>query len=320
MAAPKTNGGSTAAPTTTVTAVVARPQMQVNNPTDLLALADILYHGGMAPPGIDNPRKVAAVILAGMEVGLAPTQALGSIMVTNGRPSIYGDGAMALVRASGLLESIDEKVQGEGDERGATCRVKRRGEAEKIYTFSVADANRAGLIERARGKDGKGRGPWITYQDRMLTMRARGFAFRDVFADVLRGLTLYEEFQDSHADAVTVEAVKPQAPQATQPASPSANGTHAAPATTSSTPTLPVAQPVTEEQLAKIGEIRRMVMVSRGLTEPAEQKPAWAAILADYGVSSAREFTAAKAAEFIAAEWEKHDPFTTPAAPAVSTT
>ena len=38
--------------------------------------------------------------------------------------------------------------------------------------------------------------PWVTYPDRMLQMRARGFALRDVFADALRGVITAEEAQD----------------------------------------------------------------------------------------------------------------------------
>ena len=51
-----------------------------------------------------------------------------------------------------------------------------------------ADANRAGLLNRS--------GPWKSYPDRMLKMRARGFALRDVFADALGGMISAEEAND----------------------------------------------------------------------------------------------------------------------------
>ena len=52
----------------------------------------------------------------------------------------------------------------------------------------MADAKTAGLI----GKQG----PWTQYPKRMRQMRARAFALRDVFPDVLRGMPVAEELQD----------------------------------------------------------------------------------------------------------------------------
>jgi hypothetical protein len=57
-----------------------------------------------------------------------------------------------------------------------------------VVQFSVTDAKKAQLW-------GKG-GPWSQYARRMLQMRARGFALRDAFPDVLRGLITAEEAQD----------------------------------------------------------------------------------------------------------------------------
>jgi len=80
-------------------------------------------------------------------------------------------------------------VEGEGDARHGFCVFVRRGEPPQRRTFSVADAKKAGLW----GKQG----PWQQYPDRMLQLRARGFAVRDVFPDALRGLVTIEEAQDA---------------------------------------------------------------------------------------------------------------------------
>jgi hypothetical protein len=125
-------------------------------------------------------------------------QAIQTIGVINGRPGLFGDGLLAVVQASSVYEAHEEPtVTGEGDAARAVCRVKRRGQEWSEYTFSVADAKRAGLW----GKQG----PWTQYPLRMLKMRARGFALRDAFADVIKGLKTVEELQDTPADAV-VEA------------------------------------------------------------------------------------------------------------------
>lgn len=319
-----------AAATTKTVARVPGSQIQVTTTSELMQLAEILYAGGLSPPNVDNPKKVAAVILAGYEVGLAPTQALGSIMLTNGRLSIYGDGAMALVRASGLLESIEEWVDGEGDDRTGHCKLKRRGEPERHYTFSIREANKAGLIERAKGK-----GPWATFPDRMLIMRPRGFGFRDIFADVLRGLVLYEEAQDMGPAAEPVQAtvisatpnVQPVAlpPAPTQLASPPVAHTAPAPAPeplTAPPTTVAVAAevrpaPITEAQIKMVVMIRQGVwtererVLGRPLTDE-ERDQTWTAFLAEYcgGITSARELSEVAAAAFIARFGPAYDLFT----------
>lgn len=132
----------------------------------------------------NNPGNILVAIQWGMEIGLQPLQSMQSIAVINGRPSIWGDAMLALVRSSGLLESINEDVT----DSKAVCTIKRRGEQEVVREFSMQDAKQAGLT----GKQG----PWAQYPKRMLQMRARAFALRDVFPDVLRGVHVAEEAQD----------------------------------------------------------------------------------------------------------------------------
>ena len=169
----------------------ARPTAIV--PTDMdscYRLAKAVCMAGMAPKGLDTPEKAMVAIMHGLEIGLTPMAALQRIAVVNGRPTIWGDGAVGLVRGSGLCEFIDEQIHGEGDKRIATCEAKRRGEKSPVVrSFSVQDAKQAGLWGKS--------GPWQQYPERMLQMRARAFALRDLFADVLGGLYLREELEDS---------------------------------------------------------------------------------------------------------------------------
>ena len=165
-------------------------------------LAKSICAAGMAPRGMDTPEKAMIAIMRGMEVGLTPMMALDKIAIVNGRPTIWGDGAIGLVRGSGLCEYIHEYIDGEGDARAAVCQAKRKGEAEPVERrFSVADAKKAGLWGKS--------GPWQQFPDRMLQMRARAFALRDLFADVLGGLYLKEEIED--------ERPQPSQPAPSQP-------------------------------------------------------------------------------------------------------
>jgi hypothetical protein len=153
-----------------------------------------------------KPSNVLVALQWGREVGLGPLQALQNIAVINGRPSIWGDSAIALVRAHPDCASIQEGVDGEGESRHGWCEVTRRGEKPQRRMFSIADAKRAGLWGKS--------GPWTQYPDRMLQMRARGFAIRDVFPDALRGLITGEEAQDLPAEPRHVENLATSAPVA----------------------------------------------------------------------------------------------------------
>ncbi len=168
---------------------VGRRGVVVNSMEDLWRLAQGVVAAGFAPKGLNTPQAVLACMQMGMELGISPMASLRGIAVINGRPSVYGDLAMALIHDSGLLEYSKEWINGDGDARTAHCEMKRSGRPDPITRqFSVSDAKRAGLWLKE--------GPWKNYPDRMLQMRARGYASRDEFADVLQGMYFAEESQD----------------------------------------------------------------------------------------------------------------------------
>nr|DAF60637.1 MAG TPA: RecT protein [Podoviridae sp. ctwJH20] len=150
----------------------------------------MLADSSMVPRAYQGkPQDIMVCVQWGYEIGLAPMQALQNIAVINGKPSVYGDAAMALVQASPVCEGVDEYIEGEGTPNPvAVCVATRKGRKPVTAKFSVEDAKRAGLW----GKQG----PWQAYPKRMLQMRARGFALRDAFPDVLKGLITAEEAQD----------------------------------------------------------------------------------------------------------------------------
>ena len=174
---------------------------------EALAFAEMLSKSNMVPKDfIGNPGNILVAVQWGMELGLQPMQAMQNIAVINGRPSLWGDSVIALVKASPTCEYIIEEV---GDD-SATCRVKRRGEPEQERSFSTADAKAAGLL----GKQG----PWSQYRKRMLQMRARSWALRDVFPDILRGIPIAEEVMDTEKEINPAPARRQTGKQAAEAA------------------------------------------------------------------------------------------------------
>lgn len=143
--------------------------------------------GDMIPKEFqNNPQKCFAAIYKGACLGLDAFTALQRIAIVNGRATIWGDTALALVRKSGLMIKFQEELTKENGKLVATCKVQRKGEEEHISVFSQDDAITAGLW---------GNNVWKKYPQRMLRYRARAYALRDIFADILDGLHLKEEME-----------------------------------------------------------------------------------------------------------------------------
>jgi len=181
---------------------------------DAFRFSKMVAASEFAPKDFRNkPESCLLAIQHGSEVGLSPMQSLQSIAVINGRPTIWGDAALALVQASPVCEYVREYIEGEGDALVAVCEAKRRGyPAPTTVRFSVADAKKAGLWGKS--------GPWQQYPTRMMTLRARGFALRNAFADALRGLITAEEAQDYPATPAAQPTISVAHPQRFAPTPP----------------------------------------------------------------------------------------------------
>jgi len=209
----ETDTQTPAGPGTAVAALEAHDEGRVvaiipRSVEECYRMAQAMQLAGMVPKGYESKRgdpkeetsKMMIAIMFGMERKIPPVTALTMIMIVNNRPSIWGDGAAALIHKSGKAEYIKEWFENENyDEQTgqpvalwtAWCEVKRRDQDEPVKrSFSMADAKRAHLIGNPK------KAIWMQYPQRMIAARARAWAFRDGFADVLAGLRLYEEERD----------------------------------------------------------------------------------------------------------------------------
>ena len=155
------------------------------NLAEAMEFAKIIASSDMVPKDyVGKPGNVLVAVQTGAELGLKPMQSLQGISVINGRPGVWGDAMWALVISHPEYEdAIEEKT-----DTSCTVTLKRRGRSAVTVTFNMEDAKKAGLA----GKQG----PWQTAPKRMLQMRARAFAARDLFADALKGIKSIEELRD----------------------------------------------------------------------------------------------------------------------------
>lgn len=160
------------------------------NLEEALKFSKLLSQSELVPKDFQGKEANCFVAMQwGLELGMPPLQAMQNIAVINGRPKLWGDSVIALVRSSPLCEWIEEEVT----DTQATVSTKRRGAPKPTSrTFTMDDAKKAGLA----GKQG----PWSQYPKRMLQMRARDWCLRDVYPDVLRGMGVAEVAMDEPID------------------------------------------------------------------------------------------------------------------------
>lgn len=188
----------------------------------LYRIAAIMAASGMVPSAYANkPEAIFVAIQMGMEVGLRHMAAVQNIAVVDGRPTIYSDGITGLLHGSGKVQSIVEWFETGGEKVDpsdlpldlsqwaqslkAVSEITRlapmAGGEAVVYrgSFSVSDAMRMGKWNKPTSKGYKT--VWQNHPARMLMWRARTYAARDGFSDVLKGLAIYEEVVDYVADA-----------------------------------------------------------------------------------------------------------------------
>lgn len=166
-------------------------------------LATAFHKSRLLPAAFDSVEKVLAGMQFCYELGLKPITGMRQIMIVNGTPSLWGDLPLALVRKTGELMRFEEFFfdkenkplsfeNGNHDAvaAGAVCRMTRKGGESVERIFTVEMAKLAGLID-------KNKSLWKIYPKRMLQMRVRGWAIKDLFSDVLMGAPQMEYDYDT---------------------------------------------------------------------------------------------------------------------------
>ena len=133
--------------------------------------------------GVTSPEAASAIMLKGYELGLGVTASFEFVQVIKGKPGLSPRGALALLHNAPEIESI--KIDRLTDEKGAflgyQCYMKRSNGFEHTASFTMEDANKAGLVKPDSG--------WAKYPENMCMWRAVGFCADVVAPDVTAGMT-----------------------------------------------------------------------------------------------------------------------------------
>lgn len=130
--------------------------------------------------------EAMACISYGESLGIGAKLALDCTMIVNGKMTVWGDALGAIIYKSGLMDYKEESY--DFATNTAICTIKRKDMSRaETRTYSLQQAQRAGLL---------GKGVWAKYPERMASQRAKTYAFRDIFPDVLQGVITTEEARE----------------------------------------------------------------------------------------------------------------------------
>ena len=138
-----------------------------------------------------KPAVVAAAILYGRELGLAPMTSLRSVALIKGRPALSAEAMRAMVLAAGHHITFEEMTS-------ARCVIigRRRGSEDSTrVVFTMDDAKKMGVGGNAQ---------YSKMPRQMLAARATAELCRLIFADVIGGLVADVEVDDDVEPLATV--------------------------------------------------------------------------------------------------------------------
>ena len=152
--------------------------------------AETLVKSGFLPTAINTPEKALAIMQKGKELGIPPMEAMTSINVIQGKPSVSPQLMLALARRTKELEDLKMDITAQR----ATVTIKRKGQSEYTTEFGVKEATDLGLMAKDNYKKQAGT---------MFGWRALAANLRITFPDAIGGLYLIEEMTGGEETVTT---------------------------------------------------------------------------------------------------------------------
>ena len=144
----------------------------------------LLGQSGFVPAHLKTKGAIAAVILAGRELGLPPMVSLRSLFLIEGKVGLYADVQLGLMAARA---GVKWKWIKQGHDGIAELEITRPGNAPHTQRYTIEDAQRAGLA---------GKPTWKAHPSAMLRARCVSAAAKTCAPDVLNGVYTPDELEE----------------------------------------------------------------------------------------------------------------------------
>jgi hypothetical protein len=174
--------------------------LMIRTVDDLKNLAKWAVESGFLPEQVRTAQQAFVLMVSGAELGLKPMAAVKFLYLTKARRvAIMTKGALAVVQSKPTYDGYREWIEHEGTPQMTACAsAKRKHHDPQVKTFSVADAEAAGLLRERKTRDGQTYDSvYQSYLKDMLLSRARGRVLDVVFAAELGGILVEGVAEDA---------------------------------------------------------------------------------------------------------------------------
>jgi hypothetical protein len=172
-------------------------QLIARDNSELYRIIQVMMKGMAFPKTLDSIEKVIAAWQVAASLKIPPAIAMQNMAIIQGSVCIWGQLPKALAEATGQLEDFKMILFDENqdviclenknlnhDVWGSVCQTKKKGRSMNEYSFTMKDADKAGLSKKS--------GPWRDYPKIMLSRRAMNHAMKFEFPEALMGVPVAE--------------------------------------------------------------------------------------------------------------------------------
>ena len=192
--------------------IVHRNQSAVHLPQEwewniMERYANAAVKSGLVKDGL-RPDQALFIILKGYELNITPIQALSDIHLISNKPGLSVQLMISLANRSGMLTHLDipdANIAFKAGEATVTATRKDRPDSPITMTFTMADAEKAGLMRNPT---------WKSYPGQMLVNRAVSMVLRRIIPEALSGMYLDEELEtlEHAAPSITISEIARELP------------------------------------------------------------------------------------------------------------
>lgn len=135
-----------------------------------------------------TPEQALMLMMTGRDLGFSYAQSMRMFYLVNGRATLSADAMVAVCLSH--KDVCEYFVNVSTDDKQSTWETKRVGTpGPQRYTFTIKDAEAAGLLKKNP--------TWSAHPTRMLRARAKAFLARDVYPELLAGLSDEDEAEET---------------------------------------------------------------------------------------------------------------------------
>ncbi len=156
------------------------------------ALCELMVSSGQF--GLKTPGEAMAKAMYGRNIGMPFMQSMQRLHSIEGKIGVDAESLHALCLKSPLCEFF-EPILAECDAEKATFVTKRVGRPEQKLTYTIEEAEAAGLVDRGKDEQAKKKSNWNAYRRDMLRARCKATLAKLIYPDVTQGFYSKEELE-----------------------------------------------------------------------------------------------------------------------------